>query len=171
MLLLLLGPGLSGGLLFAQNQQAVLIRGNIWQAENPGFGNQTINTFFGEYCVEHKTAENQNEKSPPVFFYVRLCSDAQILSGDLWQPRPGIARSSGTQLQRQEKTGLFIGIPFTGDAGLGSWVILFQFPNTDNTFDDAEINRLVNAWLARFRHFFSLIQGASEISLPAVVSF
>ena len=153
----------SGSFVYAQNQRAVLVKGNSWITENNLFSVGVSTVLFGEYNVETQAAG-----SPAVLgiFSVRVSRDNQLLTGDSWQRRPG----SGSFLQRLEGSNLYIGFQFAGGASLGSWTIVFQFPDPEK-FDDPAINRLIDAWTGRFRYFLSLVKVPSDMSLPAVFNF
>jgi hypothetical protein len=149
-----------GVFLSAQNQRAVLIRGNSWITEKDTFSIGTSTVLFGEYAVETQAAAQSG-------FFVRVSGGSLLLTGDRWQPRPG----AGSLLQRQEDSSLVIGFLFAGGADMGAWTVLFQFPQSDGLIDDAAINRLIDAWTGRFRYFLSMVKVASDMSLPAVVNF
>ncbi|MDR1319382.1 MAG: hypothetical protein LBJ90_07130 [Treponema sp.] len=169
----------------AQTQRALLFRGNEWRTGLPGFGDNVFSSFFGEYRIEASSAENDpsreqaasaesgvsgsSEAEPSGAFSVRVSGEALVFAPGLWQSRAGIASA----LQRGESGSLFVAVPFAGAAVSGSWTILFQFPSDlgQAGLDETSANRLMNAWITRFRYFFSLIKTASDISLPAVVNF
>jgi hypothetical protein len=152
----------------AQTRQAVMIRGNIWVTDNPGFGSGAITALFGEYRVkiQHEEAINTS-----FVFTVRVNGDPALLNTQGWQRRPG----SVPMLQRQENGNLYIGYLFSGGTDLGEWTVIFCFFGADkadfNVLDDIAINRLIGTWSERFRYFFSLIKIPSDMSLPAVVIF
>jgi hypothetical protein len=169
--------------LYAQNRQAVMLRGNTWVTENPAFSDGTVTSLFGEYCVEIPGAEIPGSQYT---FTVRVTGEPRILTSGGWKPRPG----SASLLQRKENGATLIGFLFSGGEHLGSWTVMFGFPVTgeaeqppagmqpaagisipENILDDADINRLINEWTERFQYFFSLVKFASDMSLPAVVMF
>ena len=152
-----------GSFLFSQNRQAVLIRGNSWKTENSLFSSAVTTTLFGEYSTEAPAAGSGSSGG---LFFVRVCGDKLLFSESAWQPWPG----NNSFLSREEESGLFIGYQFAGGPDLGAWNIVFQFPNSGG-FDNAEINRLIEAWTSRFRYFLSLVRVPSDMSLPAVFSF
>jgi hypothetical protein len=69
--------------------------------------------------------------------------------------------------------GFLIGFLFSGGNEIGSWTVLFQFPRGIDAagLNEADANRLITAWIGRFRYFLSLIKTSSDVSLPAVVTF
>ena len=158
--------------LFAQNRQAVMVKGNTWINENPGFGIETVTSLYGEYRIE---IQDNGIYKNQYTFSVRVCGEGSLLTVDGWQNRPG----SASMLQRRENSGLLIAYPFFGGADLGTWTVIFCFPLSPEAdsqplpglIDDAGIYLLINAWTERFRYFFSLVRVASDMSLPAVVSF
>lgn len=157
--------------LYAQNRQAVMIRGNTWRTENPGFGTGTITALSGEYRIDIQGSVRRENRSA---FSVKVCGDPRLLDAEGWQFRQGGA----SLVQRRENGVLLIGFPFSGGAYLGSWTVIFYFPgaNADShtpipVLDDVSINRLINAWIEHFRYFFSSVKVASDISLPAIVGF
>ena len=168
-LLMVLGMGLC-----AQSQRAVMVRGNQWITENPGFGSEEITALFGEYQIEFapsKAAQNEAARDEAArLFYVRASANPRLLSASGWLPRTGSA-----YLQRQEAGYLFVGLPFDGGTNFGTWTIIFQFPLPEETgtgfWDAATINRLVGVWISRFRYFLSRVKISSDMSLPAVVDF
>jgi hypothetical protein len=167
--LLILAAGLS-----AQNQRAILIRGNEWQAGVPGFGSNLLPAFLGEYQTESAavgTVAAIGRDFQQAAFCVRISDNPALVQVNSWQPRPGL--DSATHLR--EKDSLLIAFPFTGPPGMGSWTILFQFPrepaDSGPRIDDAEANRLIHAWTSRVSYFFSQVKSFADISLPAVVVF
>ena len=152
-----------GSFLFAQNQRAVLLRGNSWITEDNLFAPGISTALFGEYSVESLAAEDESAQG---IFLVRVSTDPLLASGDQWQPRPGAAG----RLQRQEGRDFFITFSFALDAASESWTVLFQFPRPDE-FADGAINLLIDVWTSRFRYFLSSARAASDMSLPAVFNF
>ena len=169
--LLIILAGLCIGLP-AQDRNAVMARGNIWINENPGFGTGTVSALFGEYFVENPGTRPGDKR---YMFTVRVCGEPRLLNESGWQSRP----ASVSLVQRREAGNLLIGHTFSGIPGLGVWAIIFCFPQPESTNlpaasgipDDLAINRLIIAWLERFRYFFSLVRFTSDMSLPAVISF
>jgi hypothetical protein len=161
--------------LFAQNQRAVLIKGNEWQTGIPGFGINTFPALFGEYLTEPAavTAVTAGGDYRPLRFMIRVSGQALFFDPGLWQPRPGV----NSAMQQQNNDSLLIAIPYTGQNDTGTWTILFQFPRgpgedaNSPLFSEAEADRLIRAWTGRFGYFLSLVKNFADISLPAVVVF
>ncbi|GHV94421.1 hypothetical protein AGMMS50293_07410 [Spirochaetia bacterium] len=156
----------------AQEQRAVMIRGNEWQTGIPGFGNNVFQSLFGEYEVESGIRPQSGQAGHTVqgVFSVRVCAEEPLVFAEgLWQPRPGL----GPAVQRQDGDSLLVSIPYSNQNIAGSWIILFQFPRalTEAGFNDAAANRLIRSWTDRFGYFLSLIKNFADISLPAVVNF
>jgi len=190
---LLLSPVIG---LYAQTRQAVMVKGNLWINDNPGFGTGTVNALYGEYRVEIPGIES-HAHTPA--FTVRVCGNPRLVGGAGWQSRPGGTLSelrnqqmlSTSLVQRQEDGNLLIGYQFSGVSSFGEWSVIFCFPragNADaslaadaavaadapaapNPLNDVAINRLINSWNDRFRYFVSVIRVTSDLSLPAVVTF
>jgi hypothetical protein len=160
--------------LFAQNQQAVLVKGNEWQTGIPGFGSNTFPALFGEYLTQAADAvsaaprEYQSRQ-----FMVRVSGQALLFNPALWQPRPNL----NSAVQRQDGDSFLIAFPFSIPGGAGSLTIIFQFPRglgdsgDESLFGEAEADRLIRAWTGRFGYFLSLVKNFADISLPAVVGF
>jgi hypothetical protein len=153
---------LFSGALYAQERQAVLVRGNEWQAGIPGFGNNMFSALLGEYRVE--TAATAGIIGS---FIVRASRVPLQFTEGLWQPWPGLDNA----MQRSEDNSLLVAIPFDSPNSMGFWTIVFQFPQVQSGMNAAAITRLMGAWIRRFGHFFSLAKIFSDISLPAVVEF
>jgi hypothetical protein len=158
----------------AQDRSAVLIKGNTWGSGIPGFGSNVFSALSGEYRLDSKSAPDAGDSPAKEVFSVRVSTDPLVFSRDFWQHRP-LPRGSalGDAMQREEEDGSFlVGFPFNGGNNMGTWTVLFQFPRESAfALTDAGINRLIAAWIGRFRYFLSLIKTSSDISLPAVVNF
>jgi hypothetical protein len=149
---------------YAQNNQALLARGNEWQRGIPGFGINVFSALFGEYRLE-----SAGTGTPGGVFAVRVSGESLLFTQSPWQARAGIDSAR----ERVEQDSLVVAVPFSGGEHLGSWTILFQFPADLNSLglDNVSANRLMNAWIARFRYFLALIKTSSDLSLPALVKF
>ena len=166
---------LLASMLFAQNQRAVLVRGNNWQTGIPGFGSNTFSALFGEYLTETTNAITNaaGREYQPRQFIVRVSGQAFLFNPNMWQPRPGL----NSALQRQDSGSFLIALPYASPNNMGTWTIFFQFPQglasgaNSSLFNDAEANTLIRAWMGRFSYFLSLVKNFSDLSLPAVVIF
>ena len=159
-------------LAHAQSRQAIMVKGNAWISEKLSFDDGTLTTFYGEYRIDipnNESIENQ------YFFTVRVCGESSVLAADKWQPRAQAGGLGGISLfQRQENSSLWIAYRFFGGTSLGTWVIIFNFPQINGLvpgLDDSGVNSLINVWTERFRYFFALIRLLSDMSLPAVINF
>jgi hypothetical protein len=152
----------TGVFAFAQNGSALLVRGNAWITGLPGIEENAFPCFFGDYRLG-------GLDSGSAAFSVYICREPLLFDRRVWLSREGLP---GQAVQRGDGDVLFIGLPeealLSAETG-GGWTILFRF--SENKPGDEAINRLIGAWMTRFRYFFSLVKGISDISLPAVVNF
>jgi hypothetical protein len=174
----------------AQDRNAVMVRGNAWQTGIPGFGSNSFSALSGEYRLDYplgtvfsgsekvveaeKTTKALNEDSEKAVFSVWISGEPLFFSQSLWQERPLLRGSGITQAAQRVSEGAFlIGFLFSGGDEIGSWTVLFQFPRGIGAagLNEADANRLITAWISRFRYFLSLIKTSSDISLPAIVKF
>jgi hypothetical protein len=149
-------------LVFAQSRSALLVRGNAWITGLPGIEENAFPCFFGNYRLD-------GLDSGPAVFSVYICRETVLFDGRIWLSREGLP---GPAVQRADGEVLFIGLsPVSSGnpASAGGWTFLFRF--SENKPGDEAINRLIDAWTARFRYFFSLVKSISDVSLPAVVNF
>jgi hypothetical protein len=156
------------GTLRAQERQAVLIRGNEWQAGIPGFGSNMFNALFGEYRLDIASVNaDRAAAAAEDRFFVRVSREPLLFTSERWQLWPGIDGA----MQRGEGDSLLVGFHFDSPNDAGSWTAVFQFSQGLSSMDPAGINRMINAWTRRFGYFLSLVKSFSDISLPAVVEF
>ncbi|MDR1288114.1 MAG: hypothetical protein LBK08_10935 [Treponema sp.] len=160
------------GTAFAQNTSAVLVRGNAWVSGLPGIGENAFPCFFGDYRIAGAAASantaasadtNVSANGGAPLFSVYICREALVFSERLWQMRPGFPGRGA--VQRREDGSLFVCFPSES----GFWTVMFRFPSEG--FDGPALDRFAAVWLERFRYFFSLAKGISDISFPAVVNF
>jgi hypothetical protein len=144
--------------LGAQEQGAILVRGNIWSRGLPGIEPNGFPVLHGEYNL--KTGETGAD----MVFSVWICGEPLVFSQDGWQNRQGI--QGYTAFQRREGETLFIAVPLQNNQG--AYTAMFRFTGDET---EAMFNRLIRAWSSRFLYFLSSIKNASDISLPAVVNF
>jgi hypothetical protein len=173
----------------AQERNAVMVRGNTWQTGIPGFGSNRFSALSGEYRLDYplgtvfsspeKVAETENaaarnEDSGNAVFSVWISAEPLVFSQSLWQARPLLLGSGITQaVQQVNEDAFLVGFFFSGGNEIGSWTVLFQFPRgiAAAGLNEADANRLITAWISRFRYFLSLIKTSSDVSLPAIVKF
>ncbi|MDR0876952.1 MAG: hypothetical protein LBN21_02780 [Treponema sp.] len=146
----------------AQEHSAVMIKGNSWITGIPGFGANVFPAISAEY------------RSGDTTFSIWVSGEPLVFSQAVWESRtlPRGSRLTGV-MQRDNGGTLLVGFPLNSENETGAWTVLFQFPRrtADTGFDDAGADRLIAAWTSRFRYFMSLVKTASDISLPAVVTF
>jgi hypothetical protein len=142
--------------LGAQEQGAILVRGNVWSRGLPGIEFNDFPVLHGEYIL--KTGETETA------FSVWICGEPLTFSGDGWQNREGI--QDYTAFQRREGERLFIAVLLENSQG--AYTAMFRFTGDET---GALLNGLIRAWSSRFLFFLSSIRNVSDISLPAVVNF
>ncbi|MDR2303241.1 MAG: hypothetical protein LBE10_01450 [Treponema sp.] len=144
--------------LGAQEQGAILVRGNIWSRGLPGIESNDFPVLHGEYSLK------TGEKRADMAFSVWICGEPLAFSRNGWQTRQGI--QGYTAFQHREEETFFIAVPLQNNQG--AYTAMFRFTGDET---EALLNRLIRAWSSRFLYFLSSIKNASDISLPAVINF
>jgi hypothetical protein len=165
LLFLCLFAGVTAAGAGAQEQRAVLNRGNAWVMGIPGFGTNAVPAIFGEYRLEFSSSgAGEGEVS------VWLCGETLRFAEGAWQPWDGAGRSV---VQRREGEAQLLGFSFSGGPGLGAWTAVFQFPRGIEAagLNGGSAGALINKWTDRVLYFLFLIKNPADVSLPAAFTF
>jgi hypothetical protein len=128
----------------------VLERGNSWTAGIPGFGENALAAFTGEYRIPGKTG----------LLRIWLCREFLYYDGG-WTRRESI--SGYTVLQRSASQGLAAAAPLDS-----LWTAVVLFPEE---LSPEEEDLLFTACIERLSGFAAQQAGSRYISLPAQISF